>query len=163
MPFADAPPAALATPLAEVDAAIERLHAKKDAWLTVGLAARIALLDRCVLTIAAAAERWAEIGARIKGLAADDVLAGEEWVAGVLPTLRNARLLAEALRQGGQRAPSKVRPAPNGQLVARVHPANLMERLMFTGVTVDVWIEKGKPASQGAIYRSETKQESGRV
>jgi acyl-CoA reductase-like NAD-dependent aldehyde dehydrogenase len=26
--------------------------------------------------------------------------------------------------------------------------------LLFAGVTVDVWIEKGKPASQGAIYRS---------
>ena len=163
MPFADAPPATPATPLAAVDAAIERLHAKKDGWLTVGLPARVALLDRCVTTIAAVAERWAEIGARIKGLAADDVLAGEEWVAGVVPTLRNARLLAEALRQGGQRTPPSLRPAPNGQLVARVHPANLMERLMFTGVTVDVWIEKGKPASQGAIYRAETKQESGRV
>ncbi len=163
MPFADAPPPAAATAIADVDAAIARLHEKKDAWLTVGLPARVALLERCVTAIAGVAERWAEIGARIKGLAPDDVLAGEEWVAGVLPTLRNARLLAEALRQDGQRTPPKVRPAPNGQLVARVHPANLMERLMFTGVTVDVWIEKGKPASQGAIYRAAKKPEHGRV
>ncbi len=141
------------TPLADVDAAIERLHAKKDAWVAVGLPERIALLERCVASIVAVADRWADIGANIKGLAATDVLAGEEWVAGIMPTVRNARLLAEALRAGGQRAPAAVRVAPNGQLIARVHPANMMERLMFLGVKVDVWIERGKAASQGAIYR----------
>jgi acyl-CoA reductase-like NAD-dependent aldehyde dehydrogenase len=153
MPFPAPPPPVPPTPLAEVDAAIERLHAKKDDWLAVGLPERVALLERCVAAIASVAERWAAIGASIKGLAPDDVLAGEEWIAGVMPTVRNARLLAEALRAGGQRTPTAVRPAPNGQLVARVHPASLMERLMFMGVTVDVWIEKGKPATQGSIYR----------
>ena len=153
MPFPAPPPVVASTPLAEVDAAIERLHARKDAWLAVGLPARIALLERCVASIASVAERWADIGARIKGLSPDDVLAGEEWISGILPTLRNARLLAEALRAGGQPTPMAVRPAPNGQLVARVHPATLMERLMFLGVTADVWIEKDKPATQGAIYR----------
>jgi acyl-CoA reductase-like NAD-dependent aldehyde dehydrogenase len=154
MPFPDAPPAVPPTPLAEVDAALDRLHAKKDAWLAVDLPARIALLERCVTSIASVAERWAEIGARIKGLAPDDVLAGEEWIAGIMPTVRNARLLATALRAGGQPTPSSLRPAPNGQLVARVHPATLMDRLMFTGIKVDVWIEKDKPATQGAIYRN---------
>ena len=153
MPFLDPPPAVPPTPLAEVDAAIEHLHARKDDWLAVGLPARIALLERCVASIASVAEKWADIGARIKGLAPDDGLAGEEWVSGILPTLRNARLLAEALRAGGQRAPQVVRAAPNGQLVARVHPATMMERLLFPGVTVDVWIAKDKPATQGAIYR----------
>ena len=153
MPFVAAPPPVSPTPLPDVDAAIERLHARKDAWLAVGLPERIALLERCVASIAAVAERWADVGARIKGLSPTDVLAGEEWVAGVMPTVRNARLLAEALRAGGQRAPTAVRPGPTGQLIARIHPANLMERLMYSGVKVDVWIEKGKPASQGAIYR----------
>ncbi len=153
MPFPAPPPAVPPTPLTEVDAAIERLHAKKDTWLSVDLPGRIALLDRCVASIAAVAGRWADIGARIKGLSPDENLAGEEWIAGIMPTVRNARLLAEALRAGGQRTPTAVRAAPNGQLVARVHPANVMERLMFSGMTVDVWIAKGKSATQGAIYR----------
>lgn len=161
MPFAEPPPAATATPLTDVDAAIDRLHAKKDAWLAVSPADRVGLLERCVDGIVAIADRWAEAGARIKGLAATDVLAGEEWIAGIVPTVRNARLLAEALRAGGQRRPPLVRERPDGQIVARVHPATLMERLMFTGVTADVWIEKGKPATQGAAYR-EAKTE-GRV
>ena len=162
MPFAAPPPSVAATPLADVDAALERLHARKDAWLAVSLADRVRLLDRCVASIVAVADRWAEVGASIKGVASTDVLAGEEWVAGILPTVRNARLLAEALRAGGQRPAPLVRERPDGQLVARVHPATLMERLMFTGVTADVWIEKGKPATQGAIYRG-TKKTEGRV
>ena len=154
-PAAPAPDESVpATSLAHVDAAIERLHAKKDAWLDVSLAERAKLLDRCIESIVAVSERWAEVGARIKGLAPDDVLAGEEWVAGIMPTVRNARLLAEALREGGARKPVAMLSRPDGQVVARVHPATLMERLMFTGVTADVWIEKGKPASQGAIYRN---------
>ena len=43
---------------------------------------------------------------------------------------------------------------PPGIHFARVHPATLMDRLMFTGVTADVWIEKGKLPTQGAIYRA---------
>lgn len=161
MSFAAPPPAVPATPLADVDAAIERLHAKKDAWIAVSLPERVRLLERCIDSIVAVSDRWADVGARIKGLAPTDVLAGEEWVAGIMPTVRNARLLAEALRAGGQRRPPLVRERPDGQVVARVHPATLMERLMFTGVTADVWIEKGKPASQGAIYRE--KKTEGRV
>jgi acyl-CoA reductase-like NAD-dependent aldehyde dehydrogenase len=163
MTFAAPPAAVPATSLPEVDAAIERLYAKKDAWLDVSLAARVTLLERCIDATVAVAEQWAEVGARIKGLEPNDVLAGEEWVAGVLPTVRNARLLAEALRAGGARTPPLVRSRPDGQVVARVHPASLMERLMFTGVSADVWIEKGKPPTQGAIYRSEGKKTEGRV
>ncbi|MDB4935359.1 MAG: Aldehyde dehydrogenase [Labilithrix sp.] len=163
MPFPAPPPAVAGTSLAEVDAAIDRLHATKDAWLSVPVPERIALLERCIDSIVGVSERWAEIGARIKGFAETDVLAGEEWLAGVMPTVRNARLLAEALRAGGQRRPPLVRTRPDGQVVARVHPANLMERLMFTGVTADVWIEKGKPPTQGAIYRGAGKKTEGRV
>ncbi|MEA2746818.1 MAG: hypothetical protein QOI41_961, partial [Myxococcales bacterium] len=156
MPFPAPAEPVPATALADVDAAIERLYAKKDAWLAVSIADRAKLLDRCIESIVAVSARWAEIGARIKGLEPDDVLAGEEWVAGVMPTVRNARLLAEGLRAGAARKPPLLRTRPDGQVVARVHPATLMERLMFTGVTADVWIEKGKAPTQGAIYRDKT-------
>ena len=153
MPFA-APPAPMPpTSLADVDAAIDALHEKRDAWRAVSLEARAALLDRCVAATAEVAEEWAAIGASIKGIAPSEVLAGEEWVAGVMPTIRNARLLARALRSGGCPRPVATRTGPDGRTIARVFPSTLMERLMFAGIHADVWIEKGKPASQGAIYR----------
>ena len=157
MPFADAPENIKRSSLPEVDRAIDGLYEKRDAWVATPIAERIALLEKCVTGIASVAERWASIGARIKGLSPDEPLSGEEWIAGIVPTIRNARLLVEALRANGARKPQVVRALPSGQLVARVHPASLMERLMFTGVTADVWIQKDKPASQGAAYREKGK------
>jgi acyl-CoA reductase-like NAD-dependent aldehyde dehydrogenase len=141
------------TSLADVDAAIDALHERRDAWRSVGLDERVRLLERCVATTASVAEKWVDVGARIKGIDPGDVLAGEEWLAGPMPTLRNARLLAEALRAGGRPRPAAVREGKDGRVVARVFPSTRMERLMFAGIRADVWIEKGKPASQGAIYR----------
>lgn len=151
MPFPEPPPKVDPTPLPDVDAAIDGLHARKDEWLRVGLAERVTLLERCIDATVALAERWAEIGTRIKGLPPEE--AGEEWTAGVMPTVRNARLLAQALRQGGHPEPASVRTRKDGRVVARVFPASLVERLMLAGVTADVWIQQGKPATQGAIYR----------
>ena len=49
--------------------------------------------------------------------------------------------------------------------VATIFPADNYDRLFFTGVQVDVWIEEGKEASQGALYRDKaagkSREESG--
>ncbi|HVJ93262.1 MAG TPA: aldehyde dehydrogenase family protein [Labilithrix sp.] len=155
MTFAPPPAAVPPTSLADLDAAIDALYEKRNEWRDVPLAERARLLDLCVSSIASIAEKWADIGARIKGIEPTDVLAGEEWVAGIMPTVRNARLLANALRSGGRPRPVAMGTGPEGRTIARVFPSTLMERLMFTGVRADVWIEKGKPASQGAIYRED--------
>jgi acyl-CoA reductase-like NAD-dependent aldehyde dehydrogenase len=152
MAFTAPPPALPPTPLRDVDAAIDALYANRTAWRAVSLAERTELLDRCVVSMAAVAETWAAVGASIKGLAPTDVLAGEEWLAGPMPAIRNARLLASALRQGGQPRPPRLQTRGSGRLVARVFPANAMDRVLFTGIHADVWIQKGKPPSQGATY-----------
>lgn len=162
MPFPAPHPPMPATPTAEVDARIDRLHAKKDAWLAVAIPERIRLLEQIIRDTLAVAEEWGAAGARIKGLAPDEVAAGEEWVGGPMPTIRNARLLVNALRAGG--APkATIRTRSDGRAVARVFPANAMERLMFAGMTADVWIEKGKRPTQGAIYREGSKKKDGVV
>jgi hypothetical protein len=152
MPFPKPAPPMSASSLEDVDAAIDALYAKKDAWREVSADARAALLDRCITATLAVADRWAEVGANLKGFEPHDQGAGEEWIAGLLPTVRNARLYAAALRAGGAPKPVSVRERA-GRTVARVCPASLFERLMFAGVTADVWIQPGKPATQGAIYR----------
>ena len=156
MPFAAPPDPIPPTSLTDVDAAIDALHEKRNAWRAVSLEERAALLDRCAAATALVAERWVEVGARIKGIEPGDVLAGEEWLGGPMPVVRNARLLAQALRSGGAPQPVATRTGADGRTVARVFPSTLMERLMFAGISADVWIEKGKPASQGAIYREKS-------
>jgi len=163
MPFAEPPAPPAPSTLAEVDAALEGLFAQRDAWRAVPTSERAKLLDACVVSIAAAAERWVEIGARIKGIAPDADLAGEEWVAGVLPSIRNARLLADAMREGGRPTPPVVRTRPDGRVVARVHPRGFLEKQLFRGITADVWIQRDKRPTQGAAYRRDAAREGGRV
>jgi acyl-CoA reductase-like NAD-dependent aldehyde dehydrogenase len=137
---------------AELDAAIARLAKRKKEWPLVPLPRRALLLEACVAAIARAAPRWAEIGARIKGLSPTEGLAGEEWISGPWPAIRNARLLASALRAGGAPRPPRVRTRPDGRVVARIFPAEIADRVLFAGFSADVWLAKGKPASQGAVY-----------
>jgi len=149
------PPAAIPpTPLSEVDALVEGLAHKKDEWVTVPLARRVELLKRCQPALLAVAEDWVRDGCLAKGIPAGTPLVGEEWVAGPWQTMRNLRLLIESLEAGGQKAPPKLTKRPDGQVVAKVFPVTLQDKLLFTGYSGEVWIKKGEEPTQGAIYRA---------
>ncbi|HEY2517579.1 MAG TPA: aldehyde dehydrogenase family protein, partial [Polyangiaceae bacterium] len=148
------PPAAIPpTPKGALDAAVERVAAQKDVWTTASIPERIRLLERCTEGLVMVAEAWVADACRAKGIAPDAPLAGEEWIAGPSTTIRNARLLVKSLEALGQRRPPSVRAREDGQLVATVFPADGYEKAMFAGVKAEVWIEPGRPASQGRIYR----------
>jgi acyl-CoA reductase-like NAD-dependent aldehyde dehydrogenase len=151
------------TALAEVDARVEALAQKKDEWVKVPIARRAALLKECIPSLLAVAEDWVKDGCRAKGIDVSTPLAGEEWIAGPWQTMRNLRMLVEALEAGGQPKPSKVTTRPDGQTVVRVFPANLQDKLMFGGYSGEVWLTKGQPASQGAIYRDSATAGPGKV
>src|SRR5688572_27927446 len=78
-----------------------------------------------------------------------------------MTTAHNTRLLLEALKAGGQPKPPGLKQRPDGQWIADVFPTTLDERLAYTGWRAEIWIEPGKPPSQGRIYREQ--QSSGRV
>ena len=156
-PPAPVPP----TPIARVDELVGRVASKKDAWLAVGIPQRIEYLRRAIDGVLEVADDWVAGGCALKGIARGDALEGEEWIAGPYPTIRNLRLLVEALEKGGQPAPVSVETR-RGQKVARVFPQNLMDRALFTGFTAEVWIEPGAEATQGRAYR-EKKPASGKV
>jgi acyl-CoA reductase-like NAD-dependent aldehyde dehydrogenase len=151
--FPEPPAAVPPTPIAELDLAVERLHSKKDAWVATSIPERIALLEKCRAGVESAAEGWVRDMCRVKGFSPDENMAGEEWLAGPATTVRNIRLLIDALKAKGAPKIPKLTQRRNGQWVARILPADIRDKLMFAGVTVDVWIEPGKPPSQGRIYR----------
>ena len=151
--FPEQPSAITPTSRADVDAAVARVAAQSDAWLKTDVAERLKLLSACLSGVAEAAPGWVRDVCAVKGLSPDDTLAGEEWMSGPVTTARNIRLLIRALEAGGQRKPASITTRPSGQLVARVVPSDTTEKIMLAGITADVWIEPGKPASQGKIYR----------
>ncbi|HEU4407163.1 MAG TPA: aldehyde dehydrogenase family protein [Polyangiaceae bacterium] len=141
------------TPEADVDRALERLSARKDAWVKTSLDERKALLRSVIEGFGEVARAWVEGGCRLKGIAPGDPLAGEEWLAGPVTSLRNARMLLDALEQGGRPRLPKVERRPDGQAVARVFPADLRDRLLLGGFRAEVWLEPGAEPTQGRIYR----------
>jgi hypothetical protein len=151
--FPEPPPVIPPTPLDKVDAMVERLASRKDEWVRVPIPRRIGYLQACLAGVLEVAEAWVRDGCKRKGISQDDPLAGEEWLAGPMTTARNLRLLIEALEQGGQPRLPRVTRRPDGQEVATVFPGNLHDKIMFTGLTAEIWIEPGKTATQGAIYR----------
>ncbi len=133
--------------------AVSEVAAHKDEWVRVGIPDRIRLLRRCMAGVAAVAPQWAARAAQVRHIDPRSPAAGEEWVSGVMATMRGLRLLIEALEAGGHPRPPALSTRPDGQRVAHVFPRTLIDRLTYSGMTAEVWIEPGQAASQGRIYR----------
>ncbi|HLG62626.1 MAG TPA: aldehyde dehydrogenase family protein [Ktedonosporobacter sp.] len=145
-----------------LDAAVEVLQAHKDEWVNVAIPQRIAIIDQLIRDFAAIAPRWVAACARAKGIAADSPLVGEEWAAGTWPVLKNLRQLRQSLSDieahGAPRIPGPVKTRPDGQVVAQVFPQNAYDRLFFSGVTAELWMEPGVTAenlaqTQARVYK----------
>jgi hypothetical protein len=119
------------------------------------------------------AEAWVRDGCALKGIGPDTNLAGEEWLAGPVVTMRNIRLLRETLEAGGSPAlpeepPHRAEGRAEGRSeagdkrVVRIFPRSIFDRLMFPGAVADVVLEAGKAPSSGRIYR-EKAETSGKV
>jgi acyl-CoA reductase-like NAD-dependent aldehyde dehydrogenase len=133
--------AGAATSRQEMDQAVAELQARKAAWPAVGAAARRVLLDRLRRDFLTVAERWAAASATAFGL--PDT--GETSLTGPYFVLRNLRLLDESLAAiaagGVPRIPGPVRQRADGQVIARVFPHDVYDRLFYGGVTAEVWMD----------------------
>jgi acyl-CoA reductase-like NAD-dependent aldehyde dehydrogenase len=148
-PIASAPP----PEVTRIDAAVARVAHRKDAWVREPIPARITYLRKAIAALIDEADEWVRLGCEAKGIDPASPLAGEEWFSGPTTTVRTLRLLLEALEAGGQPRLRRVRARPDGQLVADVFPEHLIEWAVYSGMTAEVWIEPGQPATQGRIYR----------
>lgn len=159
--FATHAPKVSATPIEHVDALVERLASKKDDWVRTPIQRRVVLLRRCIDRTLACSEAWVRAACQAKGISPEEPRAGEEWLAGPMTTIRNLRLLAEALEAGGMPNPKRVFRRADGQWVAEVFPASGWDGVMFTGFSAEVWMEPGKEPTQGRIYREKAEGEVG--
>ncbi|MBF2029974.1 MAG: aldehyde dehydrogenase [Oscillatoriales cyanobacterium C42_A2020_001] len=147
--------------VAFLEAAIARLTQHKDAWVQVAIPERINYLRQCMKGVNEVAEAWAIAACKAKGIDPTSSLAGEEWTTGPLATLLNMRLLIKALEANGQPTPPSSSTRADGQVVAKIFPDNLPDRLLWLGFAGEVWIQPGEPATQGLIYRQ--KSDCGKV
>ena len=156
---------------ADLDAAVATLREHKDAWARLPIAAKIAHLEGMRERAWACAARWVAAAARAKGLPPDSPLVGEEWLSGPWGLLNTLNRLSESLRDvarwGAPRLPpGAVRTRPDGQVVARVFPRSGYDRLLLSGISVEVWMEPGVtpetlPETMATFYRQQ--EPAGRV
>jgi acyl-CoA reductase-like NAD-dependent aldehyde dehydrogenase len=146
-----------------LDAAVATLRAHKDAWANLPVTTKIGHLAAMREHTGALAGRWVAAAAHAKGLSPGSPLVGEEWLSGpwgllhyldrLITSLRAvARRRTPRLRRGG------IRARPDGQLIAEVFPQTVADRLLFSGITAEVWMEPGVteatlPGTMATWYR----------
>jgi hypothetical protein len=153
-----------------MDAAVAILSAAKGAWVELGVAGRIAIVDQIMRDVAAVADRWVADCLAAKAIPPDAPAAGEEWSNGPYATMKELRQFRQSLvdiQSGGRpHVPGLVTTRADGSVVARVFPQNNYDRLFFTGVTAEIWMEPGVtmenlPKTQAVAY--DGKERNGRV
>ena len=140
----------------EIDRAITSLHSHRDKWAQTSIPQRLEYLQICLDRTVAVAEDWAIAACNAKGIEPRSTLAGEEWIAGPISTVRNIRLLMTTLQANGQLSPPKIWQRDDGQLIAEVLPSNSIDRVLYLGYRGEVWLKSGTAPTQGRIYREPT-------
>lgn len=137
-----------ATDNAELDATLAKLKRNAEPFARLSPAARAGLLRECMPLVWRVAEEWVRAACEAKGIDFNDTASSEEWLGGPMTTLRNVRLLAEALdaiahtgKPGVDDA--NLRVAADGRVEAEVFPTTLVEKLMYGGFTATIRFEEG--------------------
>jgi aldehyde dehydrogenase (NAD(P)+) len=145
--------------------ALRGLDARKAWWAQLPIKDKIQYLREVRELTLANAARWAEAGAKAKGLAPGSSLVGaEEWLGGpygVVAWISASIQTLTALNAGTDPlAHVKTWTRPDGTVVARVLPVDAYERLLFNGIEAQVWMREGVTEANlrdnvGAFYKEE--------
>jgi acyl-CoA reductase-like NAD-dependent aldehyde dehydrogenase len=150
------------TDQAAMDEAVRTLQARKDAWVAVPIRERVALIDRVMADFHALKDQWVAACLEAKGVGPGSPAVGEEWATGPYATLKHLRQLRMSLldieRYGSPRIPGGVRTLANGQVTAGVFPHTGYDKVFYSGLTAEVWMQPGVsvealPRTMAVAYR----------
>ncbi len=130
---------------ADLDRLVAALGENKDRWARTSLTERIAVLGQIKDGVREVAEDWVMTASREKQIPLGSPLEGEEWTSGPYPLMAACNLFVRTLSEmEGRRYLKKipVRELPNGRIAARVMPHTIWDRLLFSGIKADVWMQK---------------------
>ncbi len=145
-----------------LDLRLTHLDERKRRWARLPVAAKIAYLKQVRDLVVEQGDEWVRAGSRLKGFGpAHPSVGGEEWLGGPYPT---AAWITDAIDTLTAVAAGKdpLADVPktqrtDGQLVLRVMPASVYDRLLLSGYSLDVWMEPGVTADtvRAAAFYSE--------
>jgi aldehyde dehydrogenase (NAD(P)+) len=133
---------------ARLEETLAGLDEHKTLWARLPIKQKVGYLREVQRLVLENAERWAEAGARAKGLDPKSSLVGaEEWLGGpyaVVAWITASIATLQALDSGGDPlAHVKTWTRRDGTVVARVLPVDVYERLLFGGIEAQVWMQEG--------------------
>jgi len=132
-----------------IDHTLRTLGANKDTWAAMPVHQRLAILEDVCYAYAAVGERWVQACVAAKDLPAGSFAEGEEWIIFVMGmrALNHLKMSLEAIAKTGRPPiPGGVRLDGAGRTVARVFPSHWSDRLLYRGITADVWMADGVTA-----------------
>ena len=139
----------------DLDAAVADLRAHADQWVATGIPARLELLRQTMVTLEAEAEAWVHSSCAFKGIEIGTNPEGQEWLSGFLAIPRSLRYFIHALEHEGKPKPVAQRrrtTSEGDQWIIRVFPETLLDKALFAGWNIDLWLEPGATPEQGGIY-----------
>ncbi|MDE2281218.1 MAG: aldehyde dehydrogenase [Actinomycetales bacterium] len=146
---------------AAIDRAVEEVGAQRDEWARRGPSERAAILERIVRDTVAVAEEWNDAACRAKGYDSHGPEGGEELFSGIGTFVRMAQALRGSMldiaASGRPKYPGPVRHRPGGRISVQVMPSSVFDRVLYAGVSGEVWMESGIDeatvrATQAAAY-----------
>ncbi|WP_028805525.1 aldehyde dehydrogenase family protein [Streptomyces sp. 142MFCol3.1] len=131
---------------AALDRAVADLRRNAESWCATPLAERIALLERLMPRIRAAAADMAAAAARAKGYAPDSPWAAEDWAGGPWALAQNTSAYLHVLRRiAAGKDPVAVGAVreQGGRVAVGVFPATGWDRVLLSGFSAEVWMRDG--------------------
>jgi acyl-CoA reductase-like NAD-dependent aldehyde dehydrogenase len=150
------------TPIEIVDQAVAELRSHADRWVATPIEARIELLRAVLRNLEVEADAWIATACRLKGIERGSNAEGQEWLSGFLAIPRSVRYFIHTLEHDGKppEVSRRKRSTPEGdQWIIRVFPQTLLDKALFAGWNIDLWLEPGAHPEQGGIYRAKASGE----
>ncbi len=146
----------------ELDADLRDLQRVAPDWIATSIDERIHILETIMRDTAAVAEDWVRAACEAKQIDVNAPQGAEDWYTGPGLTARNARLLRDALQQikehGVPQAPGGASTTRTGQVKVEVFPTDTYDKLVFQGVTGEIWMESGVTPGNLASTQAEIYQ-----
>ena len=146
-----------------LDSAIGDVATRAADWASTTPRQRARLLERIVADTYAVAEEWNNAACAAKGYDPQGPEGGEELFSGIGTFLHMAQTFRRSMldidAKGRPQYPGPVRHKPGRRIAVQVVPGSLFDRLLYSGLSAEVWMEPGVNeaeviATQAQAYQS---------
>jgi acyl-CoA reductase-like NAD-dependent aldehyde dehydrogenase len=148
---------------AALDQVVADVARRAEEWSATTPRQRAELLERVVADTLAVAEEWNAAACAAKGYDTSGPDGGEELFGGIGTFVTMAQRFRQSMldiaRSGRPKYPGPVLHKPGERIAVRVVPSSMMDRMLYAGVSAEVWMEPGVTeadvqATQAQTYKA---------